>query len=471
MNLKSPLFSVIIPVFDPPLPILEKCIASIINQNYKNFELCIINASTDPKIKSILKRIENNSNIIIKNVKNAGISNNTNLGIQLASGEFIVFVDHDDELELNAFSEIEKVIKRNNKIDLIYTDSDKISETDKKFEPFNKPDWSPELMLCCNYATHLLVIRKKILDQVGNLNAYTDGAQDWDLILRVYEKTNEIFHIPKILYHWRILENSTASNKNSKPYALNAQIIAVTEYLHRKNINAYIVHQNSGYLDIKIPYYNPKISIIIYSEGNFEKLKNCIYSILKSEYTNYEILISGISESKNSEFNNYKQIKFIKNSKKTKSGVLNEIVKSSEGELILFLNENSIIIENIWLKELAKLHILDEIAITNPKIIDKKNKIKYCGMNYNQGKIKYPFTGLENIESLWTDDGDISWYRNYNLSSIDCMLVKKRIFLEVGKFNETKDFETEFCTKLEKKGYRITVNPTSVIQNDMINLK
>jgi len=472
MNLNVPLFTVVVPVYNPPLTILEKCIKSIINQNYKNFELCIINASTDIKIKSILKPIENNSNVIIKDVKNEGISNNTNLGIQLANGEFIVFVDHDDELELNALLEMEKVIKNDNSIDVIYTDSDKISEKGKKFEPFFKPDWSPELMLCCNYATHLITIRKKILEQVGELKSYTDGAQDWDLILRTYEKTNRIFHIPKILYHWRILENSTASDKDSKLYALNAQIIAVTEYLHRKDINAYVIHKNSGYLDVKIPYYKPRISIIIYSEGNFKILRNCINSILNTEYSNYEIIISGILLKKKSlEFYKFKQIKFIESSKKTKSAVLNEMVNHSKGELILFINENSKIIENTWLKELSKLHILDKIAITSPKIIDNKKKIKYCGMNNNQRKIQYPFLGLHDREALWTDYGDISWYRNYNLALIDCMLVKKSIFLEVGKFNETEKFDIDFCTKIEKNGYRLIVNPNSVIQNNMIELK
>src|SRR6185312_15847513 len=244
---KKPLISVIMPVFNVPIHILEETVLSVKNQNYSNLELCIANGSTDPKIKNIV---------------NKGISGNTNEALSLATGEFVVLLDHDDTLSPFALFEVAKALNQNKNVDFIYSDSDKITEQGKRHEPFFKPDWSPEIMLSSNYATHLSAFRKQLITEVGGFSSETDLSQDWDMILKITERSKNVYHIPKVLYHWRTLENSGASTPFAKPFVGSSQIVAVTNHLFRKNIDGYIIHGPSKYLECKIQV-TTDISIII----------------------------------------------------------------------------------------------------------------------------------------------------------------------------------------------------------------
>jgi len=464
-NLQSPLISIVMPVFNPPAAILRESISSVIDQKYEKWELCVVDTSTKNDIKFVLKEFENDPKIKIKFSKNEGISKNTNLAITMAKGNFIGFLDHDDVLESSALLEVAKIIENDEKIDIIYSDNDKITEGGKQFNPLRKPGWSPELLLTCNYVTHFLVIRKNLIDEVGGFDAQLDGAQDWDLILRCFEKTNKIAHIPKILYHWRVLEYSTAVDKDSKPYALNAQISSVTNFFNRKGINAYFIHNENGYLVLKAPYYQPKISIIIYFKENPENLKTCIEGLIGTDYTNFEIIIANCGKLKNFELEiNEKEITILDLPKSKKIDALNFSAEQVKGEFILFLTEKAIILHKEWLKELVKLMVIDSVGVVSPKILDEKNIIKCVGMLFEQnGDIYYPFSEIPNLKSLWTNYGDINWYRNFNAVSGACFLVRRSLFNQINGFKNLVDYDIEFCMNVKKINYRIVYNPESEI--------
>lgn len=236
---KEPLISIITPVFNPPADVLKQLIESVLVQSYGKFELLLYSFGTSPDIDSLIEQYAHKDGRIKFKVRlpNQGISGNSNTCLEDVEGAFVGLLDHDDLLEPDALLECVKVINRSD-ADFIYTDKDKITEEGQRFEPFYKPDWSPELELGGNYLTHFNLIRTSLLRKIGGWDPNTDGAQDWDIFLRLTEVTDKIVHIPKILYHWRTVKGSTANEISAKPYVIEAQKRTLTKYFTRANLEA-----------------------------------------------------------------------------------------------------------------------------------------------------------------------------------------------------------------------------------------
>ena len=201
-----PKVSVLVPVYNTEEKWLRLCIESVLNQVYDNWELCIADGgSTKNHVRKVLEEYaQHDSRIKVKFLaENRGIAGNSNEALALAAGEFVGFLDHDDELSLSALYEVVKLLNENQDIDFIYSDEDKISTKGWRFYPHFKPDWSPDTLRSCNYITHFAVIRRKIVDDVGGFRTGYEGSQDYDLFLRITKRTQRIAHIPKVLYHWR----------------------------------------------------------------------------------------------------------------------------------------------------------------------------------------------------------------------------------------------------------------------------
>jgi glycosyltransferase involved in cell wall biosynthesis len=229
-----PLISIITPVFNPPAKVLVELIDSMIAQTYDNFELCLGSFETNDATKRILEKYSTkDSRVKVKYFDgNYGIGENSNMCLKFSKGEYVGLLDHDDTLSPDALYEV--VVKLNHKkYDFLYSDKDMMNERGERYSPFFKPGYSPELMYSANYLTHFNVMSTKIIKLVGGWNKETDGAQDWDLFLRILEKTDKVAHIPRILYHWRVLSTSTAFSIKTKPYALDAQLLSVNNHLKR----------------------------------------------------------------------------------------------------------------------------------------------------------------------------------------------------------------------------------------------
>lgn len=461
----EPLISVIVPVYNVKSSFLKECIDSVLKQTYSNWQLVLVDdCSTFKSVKDILSEYENIDRIkIIYRDNNGGISEASNTAIENVTGEFICFLDCDDILSPNALYEIAKYINENEYVDFIYSDEDKITEENRiRFCPFFKPDFSPDTLLQGNYITHLSVYRKKLVDKIGFLNKKYDGAQDYDYVLRFTEITNKIGHISKILYHWRVSDNSTAGSIEAKPYAINATKLVKQDLIKRRKYNAHIVEDTEIKHRIVFDDNNQKVSIVIPSKDNFEVLKRCIDSILKiTKYDNYEILVvdnGSNEENKNiiSKFLSSNSIEYIYDKYDFNfSKMCNIGAAKSSGNFLLFLNDDTEILKDDWLNEMVGQASQTWAGAVGVKLLyPNSNIIQHCGViNITAGLVHY----LNNM----SDTINHSFSRNkmnYNVIAVTgaCLMVEKTKFNKISGFNEDlpNNFnDIDLCFRLLNEHY------------------
>jgi GT2 family glycosyltransferase len=471
-NSKRPLISIIVPAYNTPDKYLIPLIDSLRRQTYSNWQLCIADASTDIDRKKTIYEISNSDKRIKYHYKKGlHISDNTNEGLELADGDFFGFLDHDDTLSPHAIEEIVIAYNKDHNVDIIYSDEDKLSDDgEERILPFFKPDWSPDLLLGVNYITHFLVVRKTLIKKVGNLRSKFDGAQDYDLLLRLTEKTRNIVHIPKILYHWRLADGSTAKTVGEKDYADNAGQEALREAVRRRKINADVVEipdRPTNYrLRYILPKEQPKVSIIIPFKDKPDFLSRCVNSIIKkTTYKNYEIiLVSNNSVEKETDI----LVKKLKNNKQiisidwnrpfNYSKINNFGVSKSSGDYIVLLNNDTEIITPEWLNELIGVASQPDVGAVGPMLLypNKSDGIQHAGvvlgMNTMAGHV---FRHRQPNE--WTDFGLPVWPRDYLAVTGACLVVSKKLFEKVGGLDEVFTVagnDVAFCLRLHEAGYR-----------------
>ena len=477
----KPLFSVITPVYNPPQYAFEKCVETVFAQEFKDWEWCLVDdCSTAPWIKkrlNELQALDQRIKVYFRS-ENGGIVAASNDAISLASGEFIVLLDNDDELHLDALKEVATCIDENPNTDYIYSNEDKITEDGEHFDEFVKPDWSPERFLSQNYCSHLSVIRTTLINQVGRFRTGFDGAQDYDLFLRITEQTKNIVHIPKVLYHWRAVPGSTASANNAKLYAYSAAAKAVDEHLKRRKIAADVTFDNSlSLVTVKRRVIShPKVSIIIPTCGTRKSIfgvdtclvVNAVESIeRKSSYTNFEIIVivdkgtpqQVITDLKAVCPNRLKIIDYDKPfnfSDKCNVGVVN-----SDAPLILMLNDDTEIISPDWLETMVG-HISDEdVAMVGPLLLFEDGRIQSAGHSNTHS--------LHNF-CAGSSNKDFGHFRMLKLprevSGVTgaCALIKRDAYFEVGGMSEIFPLAFNDCDlafKFLEHGYRIIWTPNA----------
>jgi glycosyltransferase involved in cell wall biosynthesis len=477
----KPLFSVITPVYNPPQYAFEKCIETVFAQEFKDWEWCLVDdCSTAPWVKTRLNELQ----ALDQRVKvyfrseNGGIVAASNDAISLASGDFIVLLDNDDELHLEALSEVAKSIEANPNVDYLYSNEDKITEDGEHFDEFVKPDWSPERFLAQNYCSHLSVIRTSLVNQVGRFKTGFDGAQDYDLFLRITERTKNIVHIPKVLYHWRTVPGSTASANNAKLYAYTAAAKAVDEHLKRRRIKADVsFDQTRSLVSVKRHVINhPKISIIIPTCGTRKSVfgvdtclvVNAVESIeRKSSYTNFEIIVvvdKGTPQQVITDLetvcpNRLKIIDYDKPfnfSDKCNVGVVN-----SDAPLILMLNDDTEVISPDWLETMVG-HIAEEdVAMVGPLLLYEDGRIQSAGHSNTHS--------LHNFCAGYSSN-DFGHFRMLKLArevsglTGACALIKRDAYFEVGGMSEIFPLAFNDCDiafKFLELGYRLIWTPNA----------
>jgi GT2 family glycosyltransferase len=459
-------------MFNTPDKYLTPLVDSMLKQTYDNWELCIADASTDDEKKQAILAIANKDDRI-KYTHNKGlhISDNTNEGIRLASGEYIGLLDHDDTLSVHALKEVVIAINSANQPDIIYSDEDKLSDDGKvRSLPFFKPDWSPDLLLGVNYITHFLVVKTSLMQSVGGLRSKYDGAQDYDLLLRLTEKTEKIIHIPKILYHWRLADGSTAKNVGEKNYADNAGQEALRDAVRRRGIKADVIEipeQPTNYrLRYKLPTKQPKVSIIIPFKDKPDLLEQCVGSILsKTTYKNYEIILVSNNSEKQATYELVKRLEkdarikaFEWNYPFNYSKVNNFGVSKASGEYIMLLNNDTEVITPEWLNELVGVAIQPGVGVVGPMLLypDHKNGIQHAGVVLGMGTMAgHVFRHRQPLD--WTDFGMPAWPRNYLAVTAACLMVSKELYNKVGGLDEVFTVagnDVAFCLRIYEAGYR-----------------
>ncbi len=463
----NPLISFIVPVYNVPKKLLDECINSLLEQSYENFEICICDdCSTNKETLDALKEYEKNSKIkIVYRKTNGMISKSSNDAVKIAKGEFIVLVDNDDTVEKDALYFIVEALNKDNNIDMIYSDEDKLDYNGKRLEPHFKPDYSPDTFMCLNYICHLTAIRKEIFDKLGGFRSRYDGAQDYDLFLRVTDITNNIYHIPKILYHWRHTKTSTSGYLGNKSYAYIAGKNALIDTLKRRKIDG-IVYDNpkvSTYL-VKYKHNNPKVSIIIPIKDKAKITRRCLESLYNiTNYKNYEVIIidNGSVEKETIDLLEFYKTKY-KNFRVLRlecefnySYLNNEAVKICCGEYILFLNNDTEIIEKDWLDIMVGYGSQEHVGCVGIKLLFADKKVQHAGVVLGYGGVAgHIFVPYDrNDVGLF---GRLSMPYNYTAVTAACMLIKKSKFLETNGFDEKLKValnDVDLCLQILKKGY------------------
>lgn len=463
----QPLISVVIPVYNVSKQLLDECIQSILNQSYQNFEICLADDhSTNEETIHALKSYETNPKIKIEYRKENGmISKATNTAIGIAHGEYIMLVDNDDTIDKDAMYYMVKALNQNEEYDLLYSDEDRIDFSNDRCKPHFKPNYSIDTLMSLNYISHLTMIRKSIIDQLGGFRSEYDGSQDYDLILRVTEMTNRICHIPKILYHWRETSTSTASYLGNKDYTKDASLHALQDALKRRNIKGEVIKNPycSAYL-IRYEHTNPLVSILIPMRDYVDLTKKCIDSIYeKTNYKNFEIIIIDNNSIKQESLNffeeykkKYKNIRVIKiDSEFNYSYINNEAVKQASGEYILLLNNDTEVIDSMWLDHMVGYASLKHVGAVGIKLLYPNNKVQHAGVVLGYGG----FAGHVFVSYDKDDKGPINRLAmayNYSAVTAACLLVSKSKYNEVNGLDENLKIsqnDVDFNLKLLDKGY------------------
>lgn len=477
---KRPLISLVMPTYNTPIPYLEACIESVIVQSYDNWELCIADdASPNKEVVALIKQYtkqDKRIKLVVRD-KNGHISEATNSALNIASGEFIALIDHDDILWPNALYEVVHVINNYPEVDFIYSDEDKVDKTGIIHSyPFFKPDWSPEFLESCNYITHFACLRLSLVREVKGFRKGYEGAQDWDLFIRVAEKTNRIVHIPKILYSWRIHEESTASNTDAKPYVYDAQRKLLSDHIDRQVVKG-IVKQSIITQHASIEYYihgSPKVSIIV-AGGTKDQQNKCIRSLLRhTSYKNVEVIVCNASGKLPRKIlgNNikYKIVKIPNNSSLALS--YNQSAEQAEGSFLVFVDSATIIQTPRWLELMLGDMQRKDIGVVGGKTVNRD------GDRFLRAGVGVGIYG--NFASLleWMPIDEVHYLRGLygqsrrNVAAVDsgCVGMTKDNFIKIGGFDDTIDdmFVVDACLKLLRDLKRNVYNPF-ITSSDQLN--
>ena len=470
-----PLISLVIPIYNTDPRLFKELVFSLREQIYENWEVCFANGSANNvKLTEQLKKYAQKEPRIKYSIleTNGGISYNTNKAFELAEGEYIAMVDHDDLLTPDALAEVIFALNQNSNLDFIYSDQDKVDDkTTVRFGRLYKPFWSKELLYSGNYITHFSVIRKKIVDEIGGWDSNYDGAQDWDLFLKVAEKTNNIYAISKVLYHWRTAPTSTAASMDNKNYAAKAQISALQSHFNRMGYNATVYFSRPKDLEIRVKwnYQVRNISIILWDSGRNKNLNDYIWfiSLALNESINEIVVVSNCQERLDKIPNDCVKVY---TAKKEYADAFNEGMKNATGDVFIFTTDFAFPTEADIYHELAVWAKHPEIAVVGPKILDFQGTINSLGIILNIEKPISLFRGEKNEAGKLTDFGTTSWYRDVNAVDFQCFSIEKKKADEVGAF-EAKLGELaviDYCLRARKKGYRNLVDPFAVIKSNKV---
>ena len=472
---QNPLISIVIPLYCTPTPYLKELIDSVRAQSYTNWQLCLADGSPDQKVEEyIQKRYGKDSRILYKHLEeNGGISINTNKAIEMATGEYLMLSDHDDTLEPDALYEIVKAINDHQGPEIVYTDEDKLSmDGEFYFEPHFKSDYNLFRLRDNNYICHIFAVKKALVDQVGGLRQEYDGSQDYDFILRCCEQAKQVIHIPRVLYHWRCHEESTAENPESKTYAFESGKRAIEEHYRRTGIDAEVyqgeflgLYRTRFHRD-----HDPLISIIIPNKDHIDDLKRCMDSIdQKSTYKNYEYIIVENNSTDDATFQYYKKLE-AENPKAhvvywdkefNYSAINNYGAAFAKGEYLLLLNNDTEIINEDCLEELLGYCMRSDVGAVGARMYYEDDTIQHAG-------VVIGFGGIAGHCFVLQPRGTTGYChriicaQDYSAVTAACMMVKREAFDKVGGLTEELAVafnDIDFCMKLREAGYLIVYNP------------
>lgn len=467
----KPRISIIMPVYNTDQRWLRAAIDSVMNQVYTNWELCVVDdASNDPKIREVISEYASKDRRIKAKYleANEGIAGASSHALTMATGDFVGLLDHDDELAPDACVEVTKALNENPELDYIYSDEDKMDLQGRRIDPFFKPDWSPDLHLSMNYVTHFSVFRKRVLDEVGGFRKGFEGSQDYDLVLRVTERTSRIRHIPRLLYSWRKVPGSAATSSISKPYAYPSAKRALTEALKRRGVRGVVEDGNyTGFYRVRYALNeSPLVSIIIPTRNQGDLLRRCILSIeSNSTYRNYEIIVV------DNDSNDVETLGYLDSLSKHKvvrypgpfnySRLNNYGVQHSNGAHFLFLNNDTEVVSAEWIESMLEHSQRKGVGVVGARLIFPDGRLQHAG-------VVVGLAGSAGHAFYMLPLGDPGYFglpyviRNCSAVTAACMMVRRDVLEKLHGFDERFEVEfgdVDFCLRAREEGLLIIYTP------------
>ena len=472
---KTPLVSVIVPVHRPPLWALERCVGSVLAQDFAAWQLvCCDDGSGSDEITAYLRDLAARDPRISVTLRSesGGISAARNAALELATGEFVTFLDHDDELAPHALGAVAAAIGRELETDVVYSDEDKINQLGERFDPFFKPEWSPDLLMSYAYLAHLTVIRRSLVEQVGGFRSAFDGSEDWDLALRATERARRVVHVTDILYHWRSLAGSTASGAEAKPWAFAAGERVLRETLVRRGEAGEVTQEArfpGRYHVRRAVVGQPLVSIIIPFRDEPSLLATCAASLREDPgYARYElVLVDNGSE--------LPETAELLERLVAEDGVQvveapgpfnwpainNTAARHASGDVLLFMNNDIEARVGGWLQALVGHVQRPEVGAVGGRLLYPDQTIQHAGVVLGLGGIAGHV--LKNLPADQPGYASMAIQtRNCTVVTGACMMTRREVFDAVGGFDERLPVafnDVDFCLKLREKGYVVVYEP------------
>jgi GT2 family glycosyltransferase len=478
--LAQPRFSIVTPVYETPVGVLWEMLESVRRQSFGDWELCLVDdASPSTRVRDTLDQVaaEDSRVRVSHRAENGGIVAASNDALASAEGEFIVLLDHDDELHPDALRLIDAAIGDDDEVDYAYTDEDKIDERGRHASPFLKPDWSPERMRAQMYTCHLSVFRRTLVEEVGGFDGDYEGAQDWDLVLRTTEKARKVLHVPRVLYHWRSIATSAASGEDVKPWAFEAGKRAVQAHCERIGLEAQVERdledQGVYHLEPRLSR-EPSVSIVIPTNGQRREVRyedivlveNCVRSIVTdSTYSNYEILVvvdKGTPASVTDELRELAgdRLRIVDFDRPFNfSDKINAGAVRAEGEHLVLLNDDIEVSTADWLERMAMYSQLDGIGAVGARLLLEDGRLQHGGVNFEGGLPGHPYYGWPGDAAGYSNNLKVT--RNLLAVTGACLMTPRDLFERVGGLSLTFPInynDVDYCLKLREIDQRVVLD-------------
>jgi GT2 family glycosyltransferase len=469
------LISIISPIYNTPAPALHAMLESVLAQSYPHWELCLVDgASTTSAVPDLLNDYaRRDARMRVRRLtSNIGIAGNSNVALEMAQGKFLALLDPNDVLEPHALFAVAEALNLHPETDIVYSDHDVLTaDGQATSHPTFKPSWSPETMLSANYLTYLTVVRTDLVREAGGFAPDADGAQDWDLFLRVCEKTSRIVHLPLVLYHQRSSVDSTARGIRAKPEVPQPALHIIERHLARQGlINPRARFDTSGFIRVQWTHDRGRlVSIIVPSRGANALLKRCLQSILaRTAYPCLEILVVNNGPQPPAAFDYYERttrdprVRVVHDERPFNYSAANNLgARRAKGDLLLFLNNDTEVMAPDWLDELAMWAARPEVGLVGAKLLFPDGRIQHAGVVLGlTGFAGHLFGGgLEGQESCF---GWAEWYRNFLSVTAACVLMRRDVFERLGGFDEEFTLcgsDVDLGLRAHELGYRVVYNP------------